>query len=239
MGVIVAAISGRRLENFRRRVAKDGKDRGAGLQVLVDAGMSFRSTAMNKPDLLSVEEYLEGEELAENKHEYLGGTVHAMACATIRHNNIAGNAFGVLFGKLRGKPCQLFNSDTKVRIELPDHTRFYYPDAMVVCQSNPETDHYQNHPVVVIEVLSESTRRTDMGEKRDGYLAIPSLKVLMLVEPDAPSVTLYRRKPEGGFSCELYEGLDSVVHLPEIEIELGLAELYERVGFGGVRGTAI
>jgi Uma2 family endonuclease len=194
--------------------------------------MRFRMTAVKKPDLLSVEEYLEGEELSETKHEYLGGTVHAMAGATIRHNNIAGNAFGVLFGKLRGKPCQPFNSDTKVRIELPDHTRFYYPDAMVVCQSNPEKDHYQNHPVVVIEVLSESTRRTDMSEKRDGYLAIPSLKVLMLVEPDAPSVTVYRRKPEGGFSCELYEGLESVVPLPEIEVELELGEIYERVGFG-------
>ncbi len=147
--------------------------------------MSIYMTAVKKPDLLSVEEYLEGEELSETKHEYLGGTVHAMAGATIRLNNIAGNAFGVLFGKLRGKPCQPFNSDTKVRIELADHTRFYYPDAMVVCQSNPETDHVQNQPVVVIEVLSESTRRTDMGEKRDGYLAIPSLKVLMLVETDA------------------------------------------------------
>ncbi len=195
--------------------------------------MGLRMTTGKKPDMLSVEEYLESEDLADVKHEYLGGTVHAMAGATIRHNNIAGNAFGVLYGKLRGKPCQPFNSDTKVRIELPDHTRFYYPDAMVVCQSNAETDHHQNHPVVVIEVLSESTRLTDMGEKRDGYLAIPSLKVLMLVETDAPSVTLYRRKPEGGFSCELHEGLDSLVPLPEIEVELGLGELYQRVVFGG------
>ena len=194
-------------------------------------------TAGKKPDLLSVDEYLEGEELAEVKHEYLGGTVHAMAGATIRHNNIATNALGMLHSQLRGKPCQPFNSDTKVRIELPDHTRFYYPDAMVVCQSNPETDHYQNHPVVVVEVLSESTRRTDMGEKRDGYLAIASLKVLMLVEPDAPSVRLYRRKPEGGFSCELYEGLESVVPLPEIGAELGLAEIYDRVSFGAADGA--
>lgn len=188
-------------------------------------------TALKKPDLLSVEEYLEEEELSETKHEYLGGTVHTMAGATIRHNNIATNALGMLYGQLRGKPCQPYNSDTKVRIELPDHSRFYYPDAMVVCQSNPETDHYQNHPVVVIEVLSESTRRTDMGEKRDGYLAIASLKVLMLVEADRPEVTVYRRKPEGGFSCELYEGLESVVLLPEIEVELGLTGLSERVSF--------
>ena len=195
--------------------------------------MDFGMTAVNKPDLLSVEEYLEGEVLADVKHEYLGGTVYAMAGATIRHNRIAGNAHGSLFGKLRGKPCQPFNSDTKVRIVLPNHTRFYYPDAMVVCQSNPETDHFQSHPVVVIEVLSESTRRTDLGEKKDAYLAIPSLKVLILVETEKPSLTLYRRKPEGGFSAELYEGLDAVVALPEIEVEMSLAEIYERVEFEG------
>jgi Uma2 family endonuclease len=189
-------------------------------------------TAVKKPDLLSVEDYLAGEEHAEEKHEYIGGTVHAMAGATIRHNNIAFSAMLALGNQLRGKPCQPFNSDTKVRIEFPDHTRFYYPDAMVVCQSNPETDHYQSQPVVVIEVLSESTRRADLGEKRDAYLAIPSLKALLLVETDVPKVIVYRRKPEGGFSGELYEGLEAVVSLPEIEVELGLGEIYERVGFG-------
>lgn len=196
--------------------------------------MTFPMTAGKEPDLLSVEEYLEGEELAEVKHEYMGGTVHAMAGATIRHNNIAFGAMLALGIQLRGKPCQPFNSDTKVRIEYPDHTRFYYPDAMVVCQSNPESDHFQNQPVVVIEVLSESTRRTDIGEKRDAYLTIPSLKALLLVEVDRPEVTVYRRKPEGGFSGELYEGMEAVIALPEIQAELALSELYERVSFGVV-----
>ncbi len=188
-------------------------------------------TAVKKPDLLSVEDYLSGEARAEVKHEYLGGTVHAMAGATIRHNNISGNAFALLHAKLRGKSCQPFNSDTKVRIDFPDHARFYYPDAMVVCQSNPETDHFQSQPVVVIEVLSESTRRTDLGEKRDAYLAIQSLKVLLLIETEKASVTLYRRSPQGGFSAESHEGLDAVVPLPEIEVDLALAELYERISF--------
>ena len=189
-------------------------------------------TALRKPDLLSVEDYLEGEKVAEIKHEYLGGVVHAMAGAKNRHNMIAVNSLGHLFGKLSGKPCQPFSSDTKLRVEYPDHTRFYYPDAMVVCQSNPEDDHFQSQPVVVIEVLSESTRRTDMGEKRDAYLTIPSLKVLLLVEVDRAEVVAYRRKPEGGFSGELYQGMDEVIALPEIETELALSEIYERLEFG-------
>ncbi len=188
--------------------------------------------ALRQPDSITVSEYLAGEEISDTKHEYLGGTIHAMAGATIRHNNIAGNCFGSLYGKLRGKSFQPFNSDTKVRIEFPDHTRFYYPDAMVVCQSNPDSHHYQTQPVVIIEVLSDSTRRADLGEKRDAYLTIPSLKVLLFVEPEAHAVTLHRRLPEGGFTIERHSGLDAIIPLPGIEASLSLADLYERVEFG-------
>lgn len=186
-------------------------------------------TAVKQPDFISVEDYLAGEETSEVKHEYLGGSVHAMAGATIRHNNIAGNCFGSLHGQLRGKSCQPFNSDTKIRIQYSDHTRLYYPDAMVVCESNPDTQHFQDRPVVVIEVLSDSTRRTDLGEKRDAYQTIPSLKVLMLVEPDSASVTVHRRQPAGNFVAERYMGMDASIPLPEIEAALSLGELYERV----------
>jgi Uma2 family endonuclease len=188
-------------------------------------------TARKLPNLITVSDYLAGEEFSDIKHEYLGGTVHAMAGATIRHNKIALNSLATLHGILRGKPCQPFNSDTKVRIEFPDHTRFYYPDAMVVCQSNPDSQHYQTQPVVVIEVLSDSTRRADLSEKRDAYLTIPSLKVLLFVEPETPAVTLHRRLPEGGFTMEHHDGLDAIIPLPEIEASLTLADLYERVEF--------
>lgn len=186
--------------------------------------------ALEKPDFISIAEYLAGEELAEVKHEYVGGSVHAMAGATNRHNAIAVNAIGSLFAQLRGKSCRPFNSDTKVRIDFPDHTRFYYPDVMVVCHPNPPDDHFQQNPVVIIEVLSDSTRRTDLEEKREAYLTMPSLKVLVFVEPDSPRVTLHRRRAEGGFGPEVHSGLDAVIPLPEIEAELPLAELYERTG---------
>lgn len=185
-------------------------------------------TAVKQPELLSIAEYLTGEELSDIKREYLGGTIHAMAGATNRHNLIAVNALGLLFGMLRGKSCQPFNSDTKVRIEFPDHTRFYYPDAMVVCHPNPLADHFQEQPVIIIEVLSESTRRTDLGEKRYAYLTIQSLKVLVFAETDTAVVTVLRRKSEGGFASEYYSGPDAVIQLPEIDVSLPLAALYER-----------
>lgn len=190
-------------------------------------------TALKQPAPISVAEYLAGEEVSTVKHEYLGGAVHAMAGATNGHNAVASNALGTLHAALRGKPCRPFNSDTKVRIELGTHTRFYYPDAMVVCHPNPRSDHFQDHPVVVVEVLSESTRRIDQGEKCDTYLRIPALKVLILVESEAVAATVHRRNAEGGFAVEYHSGADAVIPLPEIEAELPLAELYEGAGIGG------
>ena len=103
------------------------------------------------------------------------------------------------------------------------------PDAMVVCHPNPESDHFQDLPVLIIEVLSESTRRVDLGEKRDAYLAIPSLQVLMFVDSDTAGVTLHRRKTDGGFAIEHYAGMDAVIELPEIGAALAMAEIYARV----------
>jgi len=101
-------------------------------------------TALLQPAPIKVEEYLEGELLSEVKHEYLGGEVHAMAGAGNRHNQIATNVTGLLFAHLRGEPFRPFNSDTKVRIELANHTRFSYPDAMAVRGRNRDDDQRQD-----------------------------------------------------------------------------------------------
>lgn len=185
--------------------------------------------ALQRPDFVTIADYLAGEEMSEVKQEYLRGTVHATARATNQHNAIAGNCFALLHNGLRGKPCQPFNSDTKVRIEVLDHTRFYYPDAMVVCQPNSPSDHFQDQPVVIVEVLSDSTRRVDLGEKRDAYLTIPSLKVLLFVESESAAVTVHRRKSDGGFAIEHHSGLEQVIPLSEIDASMALADLYERV----------
>jgi Uma2 family endonuclease len=91
-------------------------------------------TAAEKLSAISVEDYLAGELASRVKHEYLGGYVYAMAGARNVHNVIAGNVFGSLHARLRGKPCQPFNSDTKIRVRLPTKQwRFYYPDTSIVC----------------------------------------------------------------------------------------------------------
>lgn len=175
-------------------------------------------------DFVSVEEYLASELDSPVKHEYLGGVIYAMSGATNAHNRVATNLTSTLWARLSG-PCEPFNSDTKIRIRLPGHTRFYYPDASVVCRSNPPKDAFQDAPTVVVEVLSDSTRRLDLGEKKDAYLTIPTLEVYLLVEPEILKVIAYRRT-EQGFVKEVWEQLDSVLPLPEVGVELPLREIY-------------
>jgi Uma2 family endonuclease len=187
------------------------------------------STA-EKRDLVSVEDYLRAELKSPVKHEYLGGAVYAMAGARNVHNLIASNTLVAVGSRLHGEGCLPYNSDTKIRIQFPTHVRFYYPDASVICQSNPSSDSFQDHPVVIFEVLSRRTRRLDDGEKKDAYLTIPSLNVYVLLEQEIPAAVVFRRK-ESGFVREVYQGLDSIIPLPEIDIELPLAAVYRAVEF--------
>ena len=174
--------------------------------------------------------YLAGELASEVKHEYVGGVVYAMAGARNAHILIAGNLFAVFHSQLRPGPCRPYNSDTKIRIRLLSHSRFYYPDVSVICRPNPQSDSFQDQPAAVAEVLSRKTRRTHEGEKKDAYLTIPSLSMVLLVEQETPDVVVHRRTDEG-FVREEYTGLAAVIPLDEIDAELPLALVYEGVEF--------
>lgn len=187
-------------------------------------------SAVKKLELIGVEDYLAGELVSRVKHEYVGGVVYAMAGARNLHNIIAGNIFATLHTKLRGQKCRPFNSDTKVRVRLPTQWRFYYPDCQVVCRQNPAEDSFQDDPVIIFEVLSNSTRRTDQGEKKDAYLTIPALCIYAVVEQETANVVVYRRT-DAGFVPEVYEGLEAIIPLPEIKSELPLAEIFADVEF--------
>ena len=192
-------------------------------------------TAALKWNLVSVEDYLAGEMVSSVKHEYLGGVVYAMAGARNVHNLISSNTLISLGARLRGKPCRAFNSDTKIRTQLSTQTRFYYPDTFVVCVPNSQKESFQDQPVVIFEVLSKKTRRIDEGEKKDAYLTIPSLRVYALVEQETAAMVVYRRAHKD-WVREVYEGLDAVLPLDEIEIAVPLAEVYDGVEFSSEPG---
>ena len=179
---------------------------------------------------VSVENYLSAELDSPVKHEYIDGVVYAMSGGRNVHGTISSNITIALGSRLPEGPCQAMNSDVKIRIRLPGHTRFYYPDASVICRPNPQDDLYQDQPALVAEVLSDSSRRTDQHEKKEAYLSMPSLELYLLVETDAPVVVVYRRT-ESGFLREEWQGLDAVIPMAEVSMELPLSEIYRRVSF--------
>jgi Uma2 family endonuclease len=188
---------------------------------------AIRKTA----EIVSPEEYLRGEAKAKRKHEYLGGMIHAMAGGRNVHHAIASNILGELHARLRGKKCRPFNSDAKIRICMPSgQIRFYYPDVQVVCDPNPPDDVYQDKPVLIVEVTSRSTWRTDHVEKLEAYTTIPSLAWYLLVDTRRCEVLVYRRTPDG-FRPELLTELTDRIELERLDITLPLADLYADVTF--------
>lgn len=191
-------------------------------------------TTQRKHRLLSEAEYLAREADATIKHEYVDGMTYAMSGARNVHNIVASNVLIALGVRLRGQPCRAFNSDTKIRIRPRHGLRFYYPDAQVVCRQNSQEDVFQDRPVAIFEVISSSTRRIDEGEKKDAYMGIPSLDLYGIVESRSPVVAAFRRTRKG-FVRELHEGLDAVLPMPELELELPFAEIYDGVTFSARR----
>ena len=187
-------------------------------------------SSADKPELVSVEDYLAREEVARFKSEYIDGWIRAMTGASIRHNCIAGNCFLNLGNTLKGKPCKPYNSDTKVRIIRDRKRRFYYPDVQVVCESNDPLSVFQDRPVLIIEVLSPSTRANDLHEKLEAYQSIPSLECYIVLEQHQPIATLWRRSQRGWIK-ETIQGIDTTIELPFLNCTLALKDIYEDIAF--------
>jgi Uma2 family endonuclease len=183
-----------------------------------------------KPDYYSDQEYLQFENQSHSKSEYVDGWIRAMTGASLRHNVVAGNCFLSLGNQLKGSPCRPYNSDTKLRIDRGQSKRYYYPDVQVVCRSNEPTSVYQDQPVLIIEVLSPSTRNYDLNEKLEAYLQIPSLECYIVLEQHQPIATVFR-KTNDGFSRQLVQGTESTIDLPFFNGSLSLADIYEGVEF--------
>lgn len=184
------------------------------------------SSAERHAPLLTIQEYLASEATSSVRREYLNGMVYAMSGGSVRHSALGTNLLIALGTRLRGKRCRPYNSDMLVRVQRGPDERFYYPDAMVVCEPRPLDEYYQDRPIVIFEVLSESTVRTDLGEKRDAYLRIPSLRVYVVVDSQRTVVTAFRPHLEGFDAVEV-SALTDLLLLPEIECEIPLAEIYE------------
>ena len=185
---------------------------------------------------LTLKEYLQLEQETHQKYEYYNGYVYAMAGGSYEHNTINGNIFIDIGGKLKGKSCQIMNSDTKLYLE--NSNSYVYPDAMIFCGEKQQAENYKDafkNPVVVIEVLSSSTEAYDRGDKFDLYRSIPSLRYYVLVKQDEAKIQVYsRQSPTSLWNIQTIEGLESSLELVISETEtlnVPLTDIYDRIVF--------
>ena len=178
-------------------------------------------------DHVTPEEYLAMEAGSDVRHEYLAGAVYAMSGTMVAHGRLVGNISSELARQLRGRRCEAFTSEIKVRIQVGADSFYYYPDVVVDCGSPPDESLFAEEPRVIFEVLSPSTERIDRYEKRLNYQRLPSLDAYVLVEQSRMAVTVYRRA-DGDWTAESLHDPSASLDLPAIGCALPLSTIYER-----------
>jgi Uma2 family endonuclease len=192
---------------------------------------------------VSEEEYLRLEELAEERSEYYRGELFAMAGGTAEHSLISGNVLRELGDQLEAGPCRVFNSDLRVKIaETGLNT---YPDVGVVCEEPSFDDARRTtllNPIVLVEVLSDSTEAFDRGDKFGHYRRIPSLQQYVLVSSNQARIECFTRASDGAWVLSECSNPEGSLLLPAIGCVLSLPRVYAKVDFpppgAGRRGPA-
>lgn len=176
-----------------------------------------------KYDLISEQEYLNGELLSDIRHEYIEGEIYALGGAHKYHNLITGEIFRIFANHLLDKPCQPYASDMKVKIDQ----KYFYPDVMVDC-SNEETDYFVEKPSIIVEVLSKSTRQRDKTDKRLAYFQIPTLKEYVMIEQDFVEIEFWSRDQDNLWQQSVYYlGDDITFH--SIGLTVAVEDIYRQV----------
>lgn len=182
---------------------------------------------------LSPEDYLTLERRSEAKHEYRDGEMIPMVGASRRHNLIVANLVRELSQQLKGRPCEVYPPDMRVKV---DSTGLYtYPDVAVVCGEprfeDAEVDTLLN-PTLLVEVLSESTAEYDRGTKFAHYRKLDSLREYVIVSQRECLVEHYVRQPDGQWLFSEVAQLETSIDLPSIDCNLPLGEIYDKVNWG-------
>jgi Uma2 family endonuclease len=180
-------------------------------------------SVLQKNVLVSVADYLAGEQHAQVKHEYVRGQVYAMVGASRTHNKLTLALASALRTHMRGSGCDVFASDMKVRIG----DVFYYPDVLVTCSKTDTDPNYSTEPLLIVEVLSPGTEALDRLDKRLAYQSLPSVAEYALVAQTQPAVMIYRRSG-ASWDLESYTEAD-VVRFASVEFQIPVSEIYADV----------
>jgi Uma2 family endonuclease len=179
---------------------------------------------------ISPEEYLAIERRSDVKHEYYAGEMFAMAGATREHNLIAGNVFGSLHFQFKGRPCEVFQNDMRVKVLATGLCT--YPDVVALCGDAELDDAVHDtltNPAFLVEVLSESTEAYDRGKKFEHYRKIPSFREYLLIAQDRVHVEQYLRSDKGQWMLSECSDLSANIKLTSVGCTLSLADVYDKV----------
>lgn len=181
---------------------------------------------------ITPQEYLRLERQSEYKSEYVNGQIFAMTGASRKHNLITTNISRELSLQLKGRPCEVYAVDMRVKVRA---TGLYtYPDVAVACGEPEFEDDFVDtllNPTLLIEVLSPSTERYDRIAKSSYYRTIDSLTEHLLVAQDEIRIEQYVKQSNGQWSLFEYLTIDSNARLPSIDCSLLLGEVYDRISF--------
>ncbi|KYF75314.1 hypothetical protein BE11_00675 [Sorangium cellulosum] len=184
---------------------------------------------MNEPArriLYTHAEYLEQERASPTKHEFLNGEIFAMAGGTPEHARLCLSVGAELRAQLRGRPCAAYSSDLRVRVRATGLST--YPDVSVVCgrlERDLEDKDAALNPVVLVEVLSDSTEAYDRGQKFAHYRLIPSLREYVLVWQHEPRIEVFHRNEDGSWTLREARAGEGA-HLEAIGCTLPVDEVY-------------
>ena len=175
-------------------------------------------------------EYLSMERASDVKHEFAFGEIYAMSGASARHVGVVSNIVGELRNQLRQRPCQVYSTD--LRLSVDANQRYTYPNVMVVCDKPRFLDKELGtllNPDLIVEVLSESTRNYDRGDKFQQYRGIPSFREYLLVDQAKAHVERYSKQSDGTWSLWETDLLADVVRLDSLGVALPVSEIYFKI----------
>jgi Uma2 family endonuclease len=175
----------------------------------------------------SLQEYLELEKNSLEKHEFFAGEIYAIAGGKPNHSLLANNISSELRGSLKGKSCLAYNSDLSIAIT---EENFVYADASVICGKIETFSKHLNaakNPILIVEVLSDSTEKYDRGEKFRKYQQILSFKEYVLIAQDRVRVEVFF-KPENiiFWQYRSYEDINDSIELKSINTKIALQDIY-------------
>ncbi|SFP63540.1 Uma2 family endonuclease [Parafilimonas terrae] len=168
------------------------------------------------------EEYFLYEESSELKHELINGNLYEMSGSSIYHNKLERRIANLIERLLKQNELEVLTEGFKVR--TPDNN-FFYPD-VIVCTNNLKR-YFTNEPVLLVEVLSESTRKFDLTDKFIQYQKIPTLQYYLCVEPEQQVIIFYFKTESGEWMTETFTKDESIINLPALGISFSVKDVYK------------